>query len=73
MSAAVAYLLFAIAAGNSPDLVALATYPTEAACQAAAATIKDALATGTDGKLVMCIGSDSLSQLAQKNGASAGK
>ena len=38
----------------------------------AAASVHDALAGGSDGKLVLCIGSDSLSQLAEKNGAPKG-
>ena len=68
--AAVAYILFVISTGNLPDMTALASYETADACKAAAATITAALASGSDGKLVACISTDSLSEMAQKNGVS---
>jgi hypothetical protein len=69
---AIAFILFAISSGNSPDLTSLAVYPTAAACDAAAAQIKDALSSGEDGKLVVCFSSDSLTEMAKKNGLSPG-
>ena len=70
--AAIAFILFAVSSGNSPDLTSLALYPTAQACNAAATKINGALSGGEDGKLVVCFSSDSLTEMAKKNGLSPG-
>jgi hypothetical protein len=71
MSAAIAYLLFAISSASAPDLNALAAYPTREACVAALGKINDALAGGESGVHLACISSDSLEELGRKNDVSA--
>lgn len=67
--AAVVYLLFALSTGSAPpDLTALAQYDTKDACDAAAKQVTDALMSGTDGRIVLCVASDTLRDLARKNG-----
>ncbi len=69
MSAAtVAFILFVISGSDMPDLTALATYPSAETCNAAAAKVKEALATGQDGKLIVCLSADSLKEMGAKNG-----
>jgi hypothetical protein len=67
MTAAIAYILFAVTSNAMPDLTALAAFDTRDACQAAAGMIADALAKGEDGKHLICIASDSLDEMAKKN------
>lgn len=67
--AAIVFVLFAISTGSAPpDLTALAQFSTKDACDAAAATIQDALAKGDEAKMLLCASSDSLKDLARKNG-----
>jgi hypothetical protein len=72
VAATIVFILFAIAGGNSPDLTSLAVFPTAEACDAAAIKIKDALAGTEDSKLIVCFSSDSLTDMAKKNGLSPG-
>jgi hypothetical protein len=65
---AIAFILFVTSNSAMPDLTALAVYATKEACEAAAEQVKSALKTGEDGKPVFCISSDSLTEMAQKNG-----
>jgi hypothetical protein len=72
VASTIVFILFAIAGGNSPDLTSLAVFPTAEACDAAATKIKDALKDGDDGKLIVCFSSDSLTEMAKKNGLNPG-
>ena len=68
-AAAIVYFLFALSTGDTPpDMTALAQYDTRAACNAAAQQVMDALETGKDGRLMLCVASDTLRDLAKKNG-----
>ena len=67
MSAAIAYILFAVSSGAMPDMTALAAFDSREACSAAATQITAALSTGEDGKMMFCIASDSLDEMAKKN------
>jgi hypothetical protein len=67
--AAIVFVLFAISTGSAPpDLISLAQFSTKEACDAAAATIQDALAKGNDPKMLLCVSSDSLKDMVRKNG-----
>jgi hypothetical protein len=68
MTAAVAFFLFVISGNDMPDLTALAGYETAKACNVAAEQVRQALASGHDGKLVLCIDAASLTEMAKKNG-----
>jgi hypothetical protein len=65
--AAAIFILFAVSAGNSPDLTALAVYSSQEACQTAAKAVSQALETGEDGKHVMCISAESLEAMGKAN------
>jgi hypothetical protein len=67
MTSALVFILFAIASGNSPEMTALADYPSQPACIAAAKQVRAALNTGGNGRLVACVSSDALNQLANKS------
>jgi len=67
MSAAIVFILFAVASGNSPDLTALADYPSQQDCLSAASQVKASLNAGDNGRLVVCVSSADLSQLAAKS------
>ncbi len=69
MTAAVVYILFAISIGSAPpDFTALATYESKEAYDAAAAQISEAIAKGSDGKVLLCVTPDSLKELLRTNG-----
>ena len=70
MSAAVVFILYVISTGNLPDFTALASYPTKAACDSAAQAVTTALSSGEYAKTALCLSSDSLNELASKNGLS---
>jgi len=67
--AAIVFVLFAISTGSAPpDMTALADFQTKQECDAAASTIQGALAKGDEPKMLLCVSSDSLKDLAKKNG-----
>lgn len=68
MTAAIAFFLFVVSGSDMPDMTALAGYETAEACGAAADQVREALNSGEDGKLILCIAADSLHEMAQKNG-----
>jgi hypothetical protein len=70
MNAAVIYILYAVSTGNLPDFTALAAFTTPEACQSAAADLNKALGAGEYKKTVLCLTSDSLNELADKNNIS---
>jgi len=61
---ALVFILFAIASGDSPEMTALATYPTQTACVAAAKQVHSALNAGGNSRLIACVSSDDLNRLA---------
>jgi hypothetical protein len=65
--AAIVYILFVISTGNVPDFTALAVFQSEAACRDAAKQINSALSPGQYAKTALCLTSDSLNELADKN------
>lgn len=67
MSAAVVYILYVISSGNLPDFTALAAFQTQAACLDAAKQVNSALSPGQYAKTALCLTSDSLNELADKN------
>ena len=67
MSAALVFILFAVAAGDSPELTVLADYPSAQGCAAAASAVKTALSGGDNGRLVVCVSSADLSAFAKKS------
>ena len=52
----------------APDFTVLAAFDTKAACDTAAAGVIQALSTGQDQKVAVCLSSDSLDELAKSNG-----
>jgi hypothetical protein len=66
-AATIVYILFAIAAGDVPDLAPLAVYDDRPACDTAATKIAGALADGHGSRIFICVSSDSLAELADKN------
>ena len=70
MNAAVIYNLYVISAGNLPDFTALAAFTTSEACQSAAADVNKAIGAGEYKKTALCLTSDSLNELADKNNIS---
>ena len=70
MSAAVLFILFVVSTGNLPDFTALAAFQTQAACEAAAADVNKAISSGQYPKTALCLTSDSLNELADKNNIS---
>jgi hypothetical protein len=67
MSAAVIFILYVVSGANLPDFTALAAFQTKAACQSAAADATKALSAGQYDKTLVCLGSDSLNEIASKN------
>lgn len=67
MAATVVFILYVVSGGNLPDLTALAAFGTEAACRSAADEVNKALASGQYAKTALCLSSDSLNELADKN------
>ena len=67
MNAAIIYILYAISTGNLPDFTALAAFTTPEACKAAAADATKAIGPGQYQKTMLCLSSDSLNELADKN------
>jgi hypothetical protein len=70
MSAAVLFILFVVSSGNLPDFTALAAFQTQAACDAAAVEVNKAISSGQYPKTALCLTSDSLNELADKNNIS---
>ena len=70
MSAAVIYILFVVSTGNLPDFTALAAFQTHEACKAAAEEVNKAISSGQYAKTALCLTSDSLNELADKNNIS---
>ena len=70
MSAAVVFILFVVSGGNLPDFTALAAFQTQAACDSAAADVNKAISSGQYPKMALCLTSDSLNELADKNNIS---
>jgi len=70
MNAAIIYILYVISAGNLPDFTALAAFATSEACQSAAADVNKAIGAGEYKKTALCLTSDSLNELADKNNIS---
>jgi hypothetical protein len=67
MTAAIIYILYAVSTGNLPDFTALAAFTTPEACQSAAAEVNKAVGSGEYKKTMLCLTSDSLNELADKN------
>ena len=67
MAAAMAFILYVVSSGGLPDLTALAAFPSQATCQAAADKVNAAVASGQDAKIALCFSADSLDELAKKN------
>lgn len=67
MSAAIIYILYAVSGGNLPDFTALAAFTTAEACRSAADDVNRAIGAGEYKKTVLCLTSDSLNELADKN------
>ena len=67
MAAAMAFILFVVSSGGLPDLTALASFPSQETCQAAADKVNAALASGQDPRMALCFSADSLSALAKNN------
>ena len=70
MTAAVIYILFVVSTGNLPDFTALAAFQTEDACKAESNDVNKALSSGQYPKTALCLTSDSLNELADKNNVS---
>ena len=70
MNAAIVYILYVISAGNLPDFTALAAFTTPEACQSSAADVNKAIGAGEYKKTALCLTSDSLNELADKNNIS---
>ena len=70
MSAAVVFILFLVSGGNLPDFTALASFQTQAACASAATAVNAALSAGEGPKMALCLTSESLRELADKNNVS---
>jgi hypothetical protein len=64
MSAATFYFLVALLAGDSPALSGLAGYDSLEACQAAADSITETLASGSPTVQLVCLSGDALQNLA---------
>lgn len=67
MTAAVVFILYLVSGGNLPDFTAVAAFQTKEACQSAAADVSKAIGSGEYAKTPICLSSDSLNELAQKN------
>jgi len=70
MNSAIIFILYVISTGNLPDFTALAAFTTPEACQSAAADVNKAIGAGEYKKTALCLSSDSLNDLANKNNVS---
>ena len=62
------FILYVVSSGsNLPDFTALASFQSQAACTEAAKRVNDALSPGQYAKTALCLSSDSLNELADKN------
>ena len=67
-NAAVIFILYVVSNGaNLPDFTALASFQSQQACVAAAKAVNSALSSGQHPKTALCLSSDSLNELADKN------
>jgi hypothetical protein len=66
-AATVIFILYAVSGGNLPDFTALAAFQSKAACVSAAADVTKALGSGQYAKMLVCLSSDSLNEIASKN------
>ena len=70
MTSAVIFILYLVSGGNLPDFTAVAAFQTKEACTSAAAAVTKDLGSGEYQKTLVCLSSDSLNELAQKNDVS---
>ncbi|MGN6685028.1 MAG: hypothetical protein ACTHKD_13545 [Devosia sp.] len=67
-NAAIIFILYVVSSGaNLPDFTALASFQSQEACAAAAKQVNSALSPGQYAKTALCLSSDSLNELADKN------
>ena len=67
-NAAVIFILYVVSNGaNLPDFTALASFQSQQACVAAAKAVNSALSSGQYPKTALCLSSDSLNELADRN------
>ncbi|MBN9307349.1 MULTISPECIES: hypothetical protein [unclassified Devosia] len=67
-NAAMIFILYVVSSGSTlPDFTALASFQSQAACAEAAKRVNDALSPGQYQKTALCLTSDSLNELADKN------
>jgi hypothetical protein len=67
-NAAIIFILYVISSGsNLPDFTALASFQSQDACVAAAKAVNSTLSSGQFAKTALCLSSDSLNELADKN------
>jgi hypothetical protein len=67
-NAAIIFILYVVSSGaNLPDFTALASFQSQQACAAAAKQVNSALSPGQYAKTALCLSSDSLNELADKN------
>ena len=67
MAATIVFILYVVSTGNLPDFTALASFASKDACIAAATKVSEALSGADYPKTALCLSSDSLNELAQKN------
>ena len=66
--APIIFILYVVSSGaNLPDFTALASFQSQEACAAAAKQVNSALSPGQYAKTALCLSSDSLNELADKN------
>jgi hypothetical protein len=70
MSATVIFILYIVSTGNLPDFTSLAAYQSREACDVAAAEVNKELVGGEYPKTALCLSSDTLNELADKNNIS---
>ncbi|HVX73552.1 MAG TPA: hypothetical protein VHB19_12150 [Devosia sp.] len=67
-NAAIIFILYVVSSGaNLPDFTALASFQSQEACAAAAKQVNSALSPGQYAKTALCLSSDSINELADKN------
>ncbi len=67
-NAAIIFVLYVVSSGaNLPDFTALASFQSQEACAAAAKQVNSALSPGQYAKTALCLSSDSINELADKN------
>jgi hypothetical protein len=64
---AIAFILFAVTSNSAPVLFPLAAFESKEACVVARDAVSAAIAKGEDGKMLICVASDSLEEMAKKN------